>query len=788
MAKGWDIHSFHSGGGISGPSHDFCRYYPINYSINYFQNPARPLWVDEYWWASDEGFSIKDEKVIEAVLKRGLWQATSWGVTGFTFFLLALNVDNYNCNMLDDNLGFTIIRPAIGALPMVKDKLNNYISLFNETKILADIAILMPETSNLLGYPEGRAEKELASLHNFLFRKHYTCLFVPEDGLITGEISLNDFKVIILPYSVYLNKDAGRKILDWTKNGGLLILSGPAGVYDESGKRNNNFLGELFDLPLFYGKDKIKSFSPVKFNEDKIDIAPDGNSFWYVKDWEKYKGLVSGYYSDKSPAILEREYEKGKVIFTLLPASNYLPLKTYLLDAILKRIGPPDVASNEETTQLMVREDKNKNRYLIAVNLDPLRPAYLEPILRGDYRHLIDLTIYKGIPVASSQEKGFTVFPLSLGPGEGRVIQLGKQESRIYREENLNYRVLLLKEFLGQAKMQGTDTGQREKEVKAIEDKVAGGEITEAELIKTISGIKEAVSRKQTDTFSEDYARRLQEALKKIEGTSYDNVEKERLFSFGRMIEELIKEKCLDKTGYYLGCLEKFTANISALNYRQVDKDRTAEVPKITTPISFDGYLKEKEWVNSAMIKVPPANTAIGSNTGEEDISPVIHLLWDENNLYAGAEVKDNSFYPNFTEGQIWLSDCLEIFLNVLDDEGLPIEAGPGIGLSASGYGPDDFQILFGTGGEILAGENILAKGLKDKCKTMVQKTEKGYSMEVIIPWSSLFLRPVKDYTIGFDIAVDDKDASGKHCQIVWSGTATNFFNTKGWGRLKLIE
>ena len=107
-------------------------------------------------------------------------------------------------------------------------------------------------------------------------------------------------------------------------------------------------------------------------------------------------------------------------------------------------------------------------------------------------------------------------------------------------------------------------------------------------------------------------------------------------------------------------------------------------------------------------------------------------------------------------------------------------------------YGPDDIQFLFSVNEkQIVGGANPLWQSIGKNSinyEFAVKAVTGGYSMEIAIPWKELMVKPVPDYTLGLDVAVDDwdGDGNGRKCQLVWKGTKSNFQRTSGWGRIIL--
>jgi hypothetical protein len=119
-------------------------------------------------------------------------------------------------------------------------------------------------------------------------------------------------------------------------------------------------------------------------------------------------------------------------------------------------------------------------------------------------------------------------------------------------------------------------------------------------------------------------------------------------------------------------------------------------------------------------------------------------------------------------KGQPWSGDAVELFLHVTDKPGKL-------------YTENSFQMIFGP-----ESENAPELASKTKGKWKAAQNQKGYDIEIAIPFEELGLKAseMPGKCIDFDIAIDDSDAEKRENQLIWSGDSKNFNSRFKWGRL----
>lgn len=199
----------------------------------------------------------------------------------------------------------------------------------------------------------------------------------------------------------------------------------------------------------------------------------------------------------------------------------------------------------------------------------------------------------------------------------------------------------------------------------------------------------------------------------------------------------------------------------------------TINVKRSKTPIVIDGKLDESSWL---------LNNKVMKSAKERDKS-IIHfgITYDDEGLYVGAEVTDNSYYAFGPVGAPHYNDAFELFFDGGNEKS-------GI------YDDNDHQFFFGYGGD---GSKDSNDGLADDYVFDVHE-DGSYTLEIKIPWSTLGGKPEIGRKIGFDIQVDDIvspwSTLGMRAEPVyrnvriWNGDDYNWSNSSKFGTLILSE
>ena len=237
-----------------------------------------------------------------------------------------------------------------------------------------------------------------------------------------------------------------------------------------------------------------------------------------------------------------------------------------------------------------------------------------------------------------------------------------------------------------------------------------------------------------------------------------------------------------------------------------------AEQPSATAwkakmPITVDGDLSE--WKLDSPIEINDASQVIRDADywlGETDLSASIYTMWDEENLYLAADVKEAS--PFGAVGQ--LSHNME------DNMKLYISTNPDADPERESYETNDFLLYLMMDNQgwytafdrsMLERENLArftSAGMEESADILTgyqhgyQFTDDGYILEIAIPWSNFSNDYIEQYcpqsgdTVNFDFVVTDNDYplpnTQASVQMSWCGSKDIDKNPSLWGRLTFEE
>lgn len=188
-----------------------------------------------------------------------------------------------------------------------------------------------------------------------------------------------------------------------------------------------------------------------------------------------------------------------------------------------------------------------------------------------------------------------------------------------------------------------------------------------------------------------------------------------------------------------------------------------AYAPKAQKSVEIDGDLTNDGWmINQKASKAISGNPNNIFNFG---------TMWDEENLYFAAVVKDGLLL--FGHQNVYNNDCVEVFLNPTNSK-------------STFYEPDKFDMQLFVGYD--KDRQNLYQNADSRIRGAWKDIEGGYSVELVIPWESIGITaPAEGLEIGFDVANDDQDILGSRQSVIgWAGTSDNWKDTSNFGTLVL--
>lgn len=163
---------------------------------------------------------------------------------------------------------------------------------------------------------------------------------------------------------------------------------------------------------------------------------------------------------------------------------------------------------------------------------------------------------------------------------------------------------------------------------------------------------------------------------------------------------------------------------------------------KAKTPVTIDGKLDEAGWDLNLDFNYGLADGV--------DVRAKAGVMWDENNIYIGFDVKDGELFQGISENgdpAVLYGDGVEVYVSKVRGK--------------TSYDSNTAQYCFGYENEpYIGGGTDKSKVVLDGVKHVLTSTTEGYIYEISIPWAAIGGMTVAEGDkIGFNLHVFDKDA-----------------------------
>lgn len=203
----------------------------------------------------------------------------------------------------------------------------------------------------------------------------------------------------------------------------------------------------------------------------------------------------------------------------------------------------------------------------------------------------------------------------------------------------------------------------------------------------------------------------------------------------------------------------------------------TLEVLRAASAPVVDGLLDESAWHVSNGLRVQSGNGDFKNSR--------FGLLWDYQYLYIGVEVEDDTRVQDGA-GYWFEQDNINLFFDPSLHRSAPFKTGDMQLGFVNKPGTDLPEFHFGAA---LNNHQGLKSG---DILRATRQTDKGWSLEVAVPWSMLQTDPVATRNLGFNVGVTDRygaDVSQLR-NSYWSAFGSSSFwnDTTGYGELQLSD
>ncbi|MEY2429564.1 MAG: beta-galactosidase [Verrucomicrobiota bacterium] len=367
----------------------------------------------EYVWTFPRTGPVDEtnESDFRATCQASVWRNLVWGKRVLVFFDFYYDWPAYHNAFFDQFLAYSILRPSACVVPVTKRKALRFNEILMTTEVATPPIIVLEPTASVLNSPPLHPNQSFSyhtgvarEIHELLFPKNYPFLYVPEQAILDG-YSLQQHKVIILPQAPYLPDQMTVQLLKWVTQGGTLICLGLPGIWNPYGEADLRIVNQVF------GPSEVADEQPGKWKWR-----------WQIKNLKATRTVTD---ADGKLKAAFATYGKGRVLVST-GAFNNTDLQHLFYEILDSAIGkkPADCAKN--SFELVLREDKHRNRYLFVLNPHTREIREDELILDGRFARCMDLGIGSGVPMPVGLNKAETKLTLRLHPGEGTVIQLSR--------------------------------------------------------------------------------------------------------------------------------------------------------------------------------------------------------------------------------------------------------------------------------------------------------------------------------------------------------------------------
>lgn len=187
-------------------------------------------------------------------------------------------------------------------------------------------------------------------------------------------------------------------------------------------------------------------------------------------------------------------------------------------------------------------------------------------------------------------------------------------------------------------------------------------------------------------------------------------------------------------------------------------------VLKVNAAPEIDGKIDDGEWsVYTSPIMLNTAGSAkrFAGWGGPQDLSGEVYLMYDDENFYLAAKVKDDIHFENDSEGRIWAQDCIQ-FSFAPENKSTSAITEFAVSLSGGDEQPGEVQVVRYLSA-VSDAEDYDINNLGGTQAAAALGSDGNVTYEVKVPWGEIFPNDYKtDGTLCFSLLIADNDGSGR--------------------------
>ena len=436
-----------------GSTHSQGEFNPIwNMSIHrYF--PGSTYAKQEHFPSENESHCDPDVEMLRAAIHAGWAQELICGNRGLGLWSepkgYRRSLETYGPYMHEGRNDVVPYRHC-GVPAVFRKRADMWLPLLNNLRWKdPKVGMLYSVTTQIVGWPYQETEFEGLNLHQWLFRTSIPYFVVHEDAIADTRESLGNYRVIVAPYAPLTQREIGRKWLNWIRVGGVLLSSGPFGVYDQYGKEDLTVLRAVFGegLKVGYatdeiavsGKNRLDAASIAYLRKNGImDVDSVSGWFWDVSvDKLPETARVLLRLEDGRPVLLEGEHEGGRVVFSTCGGfANQLG--TLYMSQLRRRIVPFAQPTRQYGLTAFPLTDAAHHLYMAVINFDYYNTVRDTLTLDAAVRRVVDVGLEHGFPVPFKAGATTSTIELELPPGRCALLDLGFEADMTWEVRQIN--------------------------------------------------------------------------------------------------------------------------------------------------------------------------------------------------------------------------------------------------------------------------------------------------------------------------------------------------------------
>ncbi len=750
------------------------------YSLNRYR--PKPIWMYEPYtytpWKAPEGKGYRIEEASRRMLTANLWTWFFWGHQGLPFFnqrSTDFRSDITDYRIADIMLWPSLVtwnprttnptvRPAAGSLAALKPVQERLLPVLRSAPVVpARIGLLESSTTHRVPWPASATFADIGQLQGRLGQEGKHFFFVPETALGDASEPMAAYRILVAAYATHLRPEARNALLRWVKQGGILIGSGPTGLYDHYGRGEGGLPETVFGMKgVAYAAgitedSKVAKCSGGMAGREGISVWASKDSYWRLPAKGLAKGTrVLAALGDGTPLVVERAYGAGKVILTATAIGSLLDLYWPLVQAEISAVQPvPEAASSAPDLFLQVRENAAGVRYLSVVSRNISAPVDATITVAGEFAHPRDLTVGQGWPIPATAGGGVTRFKLWLAPGMGTFIELGTSRTKLTglspEEENARLAIGRYANLLRRAAGSGLQTTAEAQQLKQVE--------------KDVAAKRYAAGRSRLTAMTQAlYSRWFQSRVAKVESRSRAGgahpVAATWAQSYAAIAQALLKDGKTESAEERLDLAEKTLSEKPAAYPAEV------AFPFVAGPLDLKDLAS---WPKQGWQTVYQDRATRDKALGQ------FLLVASPQGLYLGAKVRSGKVTDKAQKaGLPWrVMDGVVVHLRCLDRT----EA-----LSAEFRSEDTYEITFYADGSVFVWDNLLPCDAK-QIRNQVTRTADGYSVAGFLPAEAVRFWPRPGVNVIADVGLFTYGR--EHTEGYWHGA---YSQANTWARARLGE